>query len=200
MKTNTSSPCLWRFSYVVILLLLLSSCSSSPLPKGEDTIRSPWTSFEQVKTAYDQIILHKTDTTDLQQLGFDPYSTPNVNILSYLDIIERFSPNNLVQPEDLPPSVRQCLAAREQCIAYEVTPKVSKSERVGNLFLDLFKFERKKIETGWLFNALIVIDHNIAVYKVWSGTPIINQHKMRKNPLGPIQGSIGSIAKDSAGI
>ena len=71
---------------------------------------------------------------------------------------------------------------------------------MGNLFLDLFKFERKEVETGWYFNALIVIDHDIAVYKIWSGVPIIDQEKSRKNPLGPLQGSVGSIAKDMAGF
>jgi hypothetical protein len=182
-----------------ILLLALTSCGS-PLPKGEDTIKSPWISFAEVKEAYNKIILNETNTQGLRALGFDPYSTPNVKILSYLDIIDRFSPNNLVRQEDLPPSVYKCLSSLEQCIAYEASPGVNKSKRVGNLFLDLFKFERKEVETGWYFNALIVIDHDIAVYKIWSGVPIIDQEKSRKNPLGPLQGSVGSIAKDMAGF
>lgn len=180
-------------------VLFLSSCGS-PLPRGQDTIKSPWNNFAEVKEAYDKIILHVTDTDSLQELGFDPYSTPNVRILSYLDIIERFSPNSLVKKEDLPPSVNTCLSFREQCIAYEASPGVNKTERVGSLVKDLLKFERKEIETGWSFNALIVIDRDIAVYKIWNGVPIIDQEKSRKNPLGPLQGSTGSIAKDMAGF
>ena len=71
---------------------------------------------------------------------------------------------------------------------------------MGSLFKDLLKFERKEIETGWSFNALIVIDRDIAVYKIWNGLPIIDREKSRKNPLGPLQGSTGSIAKDMAGF
>jgi hypothetical protein len=199
MENNTSTSYILRWKLVVLLSLFLSACSS-PLPKGEDTIKSPWNSFAEVKDAYDKIILHNTDTSGLQELGFDPYSTPNVKILSYLDIIERFSPNSLVKKEDLPPSVETCLSFREQCIAYQASPSVNKTERVGSLFKDLLKFERKEVATGWYFNALIVIDRDIAVYKIWNGVPIIDQQKSRKNPLGPIQGSLGSMAKDMAGF
>jgi hypothetical protein len=184
---------------LLLTLPLLTACSTS-LPKGQHTVRSPWNNFNEVKSAYDKIELHLTTTQELQDLGFDPYSTPNVRILSYLDIIKRFSPSNLVQAQDLPPSVLNCLASRANCIAYEATPRVTHSERVGNVFLDLLKFERKKIETGWQFNALIVIDHDTAVYKVWSGTPFIDEIKTHKNPLGPLQGSFGSIAKDAVDI
>ncbi len=187
------------FCTSIWLLFSLTSCGS-PLPRGENTIKSPWNSFAEVKAAYDKISLHETNTNDLQELGFDPYSTPNVKILSYLDIIDRFSPNNLVRQEDLPPSVHTCLSFREQCIAYEASPSVNKTKRVGSLFKDILKFERKEIETGWYFNALIVIDRDIAVYKIWNGVPIIDQEKSRKNPLGPLQGSVGSIAKDMAGF
>ena len=181
------------------LTLILASCSG-PLPKGTDTIKSPWSSFEQAKNSYDNIVLHQTTTSELQALGFDPYKTPNVKILSYLDIIEKFSPNDSVKAEDLPPSVRTCLTSREACLAYEATPGVYTSTRVGNVFLDLFKFERKSIESGWFFNALIVLDHDLVVYKIWSGTPIIDAEKTRNNPLGPLQEPVGSIMKDAAGI
>ncbi len=116
----------------LLLFLLLSGCSNQ-LPKGQEITKSPWSSFEEVKLAYDEITLHQTTTDELLQLGFAPYSTPNVRILSYLDIVKRFSPNNLVRPEVLPPSVRHCLSSREQCMAYEARPSVSRSERVGAL-------------------------------------------------------------------
>ncbi|MDH5591775.1 MAG: hypothetical protein OEY48_02895 [Gammaproteobacteria bacterium] len=181
------------------LTLLLGACSG-PLPKGTDTIKSPWDSFEQAKNSYDNIILRETTTSQLQELGFNPYKTPNVRILSYLDIIRKFSPNDSVKSEDLPPSVRTCLASREACLAYEATPGVYTSTRVGNVLLDLLNFKRKSIQTGWFFNALIVIHHDVVVYKIWSGTPIIDSEKTRNNPLGPIQEPVGSIMKDAAGI
>ncbi|MEH6617846.1 MAG: hypothetical protein V7699_08400 [Porticoccus sp.] len=182
-----------------MVAMVLVSCSSA-LPKGEAKTKSQWSSFEEAKASYDSIILYETVSADLQALGFDPYSTPNVRILSYLDIIRKFSPNDSVKPEDLPPSVLTCITAREKCLGYEASPGVSKSVRVGNVFMDLLKFKRDRIKTGWSFNALIVIDHGIVVYKIWNGIPIIDQEEIRNNPLGPIQESIGSIGQDASGI
>jgi len=183
----------------VFFLLQLSACSSA-LPKTEDETKSPWNSFAEAMTAYELVELNKTTVNDLRQLGFDPYTTPNVKILSYLDIIQKFVPNNAVKLEQLPLSVRACLAKQERCMAYEAHPGTVKRRRVGSMFLDLLKFKRKTIETGWRFNALMVLDDGVVVYKVWSGVPIIDSEKTRKNPLGPLQGAGGSLARDAVGI
>ena len=184
---------------IFVLCILVSGCGSS-LPKGEMKTKSPWNTFEEAKASYDNIILNSTTTADLQELGFDPYNTPNVRILSYLDILQRFNPNNSVKTEDLPPTVRGCLASREACLAYEATPSFSSSERVGNVMLDLLKFKRERVVTGWSFNALIVIDHNVVVYKIWNGVPMIDQKTSRKNPLGPLQNSVGSMGEGAVGL
>ena len=193
-KNDVLNSCL-----LSLVVMMLASCSGS-LPKGEATTKSQWDTFDQAKASYDSIIPFETVTSDLKELGFDPYSAPNVKILSYLDIIRKFNPNNSVRPEDLPPSVRACVAVREDCLAYEASPGVNKSQRVGNVFMDLLKFKRDRKETGWSFNALIVIDHNMVVYKIWSGEPIIDEEEIRNNPLGPIQDSVSSIGDDSPGI
>ena len=191
--------CGLSWGLISILTLILVACGSS-LPKGESKTRSQWNSFDEAKASFDNIILHETTTSDLQALGFDPYSTPNVRILSYLDILQKFSPNNSVTPEDFPPSVRSCLASREACLAYEATPGVNTSKRVGNVVLDLLKFKRERIQTGWNFKALIVIDHNVVVYKIWSGVPFIDEGQIHKNPLGPFQDSVGSTMTGAVGI
>lgn len=187
------------FGLFCLSTLVLAGCGSS-LPKGEAKTQSQWQSFDEAKAAYDSIVLFETNTEDLRALGFDPYSAPNVRILSYLDIIQVFSPNDSVKPEDLPPSVHSCIKSRELCLAYEATPNVSSSKRVGNVVLDLLKFKRERIRTGWSFNALVVIDHDIVVYKIWSGMPIIDEMEIRKNPLGPFQDAIGSTVQSGAGM
>ncbi len=186
-------------AFLLLFTVLLQSCSSA-LPKTENETRSPWGEFSEAMAAYNKIKLNETTLKSLQALGFDPYTTPNVRILSYLDIIKKFVPNNSVKLEQLPASVRSCLAKQERCIAYEAHPGTVKSKRVGSVFLDLLKFKRKTLETGWRFNALIVLNDNVVVYKVWSGVPIINSKKTRNNPLGPLQGSGASLAKDGLGI
>ena len=194
MKQSLLLGCL-VFLYVV----LLTACGS-PLPRTEDVTKSPWTSFEQVMASYKKVTLNKTTDQELQQLGFDPYSTPNVKILSYLDVIQRFMPTNSVKLEQLPPSVSSCIAKLDKCIAYEAHPGIIKRKRVGSVFKDLLGFKRKTIETGWRFDALIVLNNGVAVYKIWSGTPIMDSEKTRNNPLGPLQGSGGSLARDALGV
>lgn len=188
-----------RVACTLVFVVLSQGCSSV-LPKTEDETRSPWASFAEAMAAYSEIELYQTTERGLRELGFDPYTTPNVKILSYLDVIKKFVPNNSVRHEQLPLSVRSCLAKQERCMAYEAHPGTVKRKRVGNAFLDLLKFKRKTLETGWRFDALIVLDDGIVVYKIWSGLPIIDSEKTRNNPLGPLQGSGGSLAKDAAGI
>lgn len=182
----------------IIVTFVITSCSV--LPKAESKFKSPWKTFGQAMASYEKVEPNRTTKKDLKKLGFDPYSSPNVRILSYLDILQKFIPNNAVRREDLPPSVRKCLEGRETCVAYEATPGENKKKRVGNVVLDLLSFKRRTLETGWNFKALIVIDHDIVVYKIWSGVPIIDQEKIRKNPLGPLQGSGGSLVKEAVGL
>ena len=200
MKTSMPIPVIEIVKSFVLLFLVVFVAGCSTLPKGEMKTKSPWDTFEQAKTSYDGIILNSTTTADLQELGFDPYNAPNVRILSYLDILKRFIPNSSVKNEDLPPPVRTCLASREACLAYEATPSFSHSERVGNVVLDLLKFKRVRVVTGWSFSALIVIDHNVVVYKIWNGVPLIDQKTTRKNPLGPLQNSVGSMGEGAVGL
>ncbi|MEH6504191.1 MAG: hypothetical protein V7682_09860 [Cycloclasticus sp.] len=190
----------WRSIFLLCGLSLFLAACGSPLPKTEDQTKSRWDSFEEAMSAYDKIILEQSTVGDLRELGYDPYSSPNVKILSYLDIIQKFMPTNSVKLNQLPLSVQNCLAKQEACMAYEAHPGTVKRKRVGSLFLDLLGFKRKTIETGWRFNALIVLDNGVVVYKVWSGVPIVDSEKTRKNPLGPLQNSGGSIAKDAVGL
>ena len=89
--------------------------------------------------------------------------------------------------EDLPSPVFGCLNVRDQCGAYEMDPTVTKTKRYGNLFLDMFAFKRKTLETGWNFRALNVIEHDLVVYKLWSGEPNLENYETKRKPLGPFQ-------------
>ncbi|HEY0281114.1 MAG TPA: hypothetical protein VGC27_00635, partial [Rhizomicrobium sp.] len=50
--------------------------------------------YDQVAGAFVGIIPGETRLSDLPKLGFDTATTPNVEILSYLGVIERFMPRN----------------------------------------------------------------------------------------------------------
>ncbi len=154
---------------------------------GRSTTQSSWSDFAAAKAAFDQIQPGHTTRAELRTLGFDPYVNPNVRILNYLDIQNRFLPNQSVRMEDLPGPVRATLEAKEKSLAYELDLTVVRSQRYGNLMLDMLAFNRKTHETGWNFKALILINQERILYKLWSGQPNIDRLEQKKKPLGPFQ-------------
>ncbi len=167
---------------------LLSGCQSA-LPSENETMESPWPTFDHTKNAYDLVIPNYTTVDELKELGFDPYTIPNVGILTYLDIIQRFIPNTSIKVEDLDEGIQRCIKAREACYAYEAAPSQTKKKRYGSVAADVMGFRKKTRITGWSFNALIVIIDDLVVYKIWGGVPNFVEHKSRKTPLGPLQGN-----------
>jgi hypothetical protein len=182
--------------FCILIAAMITSGCGFLLPSTKQTSKSPWDSFEHAKTAFDKITPYETTSKEMQALGFDPYTTPNIKILTYVDIMNRFMPNSSIKKEDLAEGIQFCIDAKEDCSAYEFAPQVKKTKRYGSVLLDLFNFRRKSTETGWRFEALIVIIDHVIVYKLWGGNPIINQNKETKNPLGPLQNS-GDILKEA---
>jgi hypothetical protein len=174
-------------SGVCSVVILLNAGCASVLPRETDIAKSRWESFEAVQHDYDTIIPEATTTNDLHQLGFDPYVTPNIKILNYNDLVQRFLPNASVTKEDLPEPVRLALEAKEAASAYEVDLNVINSKRYGNAFLDIFNFKRKTRITGWNYKALIVLNKDLVVYKLWSGAPVVYRTTSKSRPLGPLQ-------------
>lgn len=125
----------------------------------------------------------------MKKLGFDIYSTPNLKILSYVDIALA---NQAMKAEETSRGIMACLKAQSLCNGYVFEPQVVKSKRYGNFWLDVFYFKRKTLETGWKFKASFLVINNIVIDKYWSGEPKINQDKEVVNPLGPIQ-ELGGI-------
>ncbi|MDM8567963.1 hypothetical protein QUF50_00315 [Thiotrichales bacterium HSG1] len=171
---------------IFLFILIITGCSGM-LPSVKQTTKSPWKTFEGAKLSFDKIEANKTTSEDLKKLGFDPFETPNVKLVTYLELIERFMPNQSIRLEDLDIGVQQCLKVRDLCQGYEISPKIINSKRYGNVFMDLFNFRRKKITRGWIFDALIVLKEGLVVHKVWGGEPNVSRIEDKKNPLGPLQ-------------
>jgi len=173
----------WIWLSLVLLTVGCRALHSS----GSKSVQSPWKTFEEAQAAFDRITPGKTTTNELECLGFGPFSNPNVRILTYLDVMTRFLPNISIRKEDLPNPLCGCLNAKDLCGAYEMDLTVTKTKRYGNLFLDIFAFNRKTRETGWNFRALIVIERDLVVYKLWSGEPNLENYETKRKPLGPFQ-------------
>ena len=90
-------------------LTLLAGCGGL-LPDQKAASASPFESYDQVVEAFDQIVPGMTHAEDLPNLGFDA-RTGNVEVLSYLNIEERFLPAAGVRWEHLNPAVQACIRA-----------------------------------------------------------------------------------------
>jgi len=172
--------------FLLLAAVATSGCGSM-LPSAKQTTISPWNSFEEAKSSFDKITPYATTADEMRALGFDPFTTPNIKILTYVDIMNRFLPNPSIKKEDLDEGIQSCINAKANCKAYEFFPQKLRSKRFGNVFLDLFNFRRRTKESGWKFQALIVLTDSTVVYKLWGGDPIIDQYRETKNPLGPLQ-------------
>lgn len=171
---------------VIGMVLLLAACSGM-LPQGEKRVVSHWESYTAARDAFDRIEPYSTREEQLEALGFSPRQQPNVEILNHADIAERFFAVAM-NPDNLPPGLRECLQRCESCYGYEVDRRVTHDRRYGNFWADFLNFKRKTETRGWSFNALVVLIDGQVVYKLWGGTPEIHEYRDETNPLGPLQG------------
>ena len=192
------------FSLIVIFILpLLFMGCTSLLPSRKIMVNSSWKDFNDTKLSYEKIIPGETTVEDLKKLGFDPYTNPNVKILTVTDIMNMFLPNPSIKIQDLAPGVRTCIESMDGCTGYQIGPAVTKVKRVGNFWLDLLSFKRHEVMTGWDFRGLITIIDNVVNYRdPAGGRPFISRDEIEKKPLGFLQGigdAIGSAASSSLG-
>ena len=183
----------FRLLVVAGAMVLTSGCASM-FPTKRVTTESRWTNYAQVQAAFDLIQTNRTTVADLKSMGFDPTASPNLKILTYVDLIQRFMPNPGIRLEDLHPAVRACIEAKERSRAFELILKNDNKKRHGNLFLDILGFKRLTHETGWEFDGLILLDDDTVVYKLSSGQPLISREDRDIRPLGPLQEIEGSFA------
>ena len=172
-------------AWLMSCILMLVGCGSM-LPSDTATVKSPWGSFDEAKAAFDKVIPYQTSSEELKALGFDPYSTPNINILNYLDIMKLFD-YDPAHEDTLAEGIHSCLKAKELCHAYDVQAADIKRKRMGNVVADMLRFRRKTKETGWRFKALIFLIDGQVVYKMWGGQPVVDEYEEKKKPLGPFQ-------------
>ena len=173
---------------LLYLALVLTTTGCKSLFSSTSTkSRTSWKSFDEAQSAYDKVVPHKTTTEELKGLGFDPHSTSNIRILTYLDLIQRFIPNASITLNDLQPDVRACIESKDCCHAYEMDLEITDNARYGNLALDILGFKRKTKTSGWTFKALIIVKDDVVAYKIRSGEPNVDRLDQKNKPLGPLQ-------------
>ncbi len=180
--------------YVVVLLFAVTGCTAL-LPNSETRAKSEWTSFQSARERFDRIVAYQTGKEDLIEYGFNPWTNPNIAVLTYSDVIRRFVPSGAISTDNLDRGIKDCIAAKDACSAYEVEVKEIKRKRSGNFWLDALNFKRHTDVSGWRFNGLIVMRDDVVVYKLWGGQPLIQEAEDNRNPLGPLQGAVESAAR-----
>ena len=176
------------------LVVVLTGCAAL-LPRSESGAKSLWANFDTAKENFNRVEPYETNKAQLVALGLDPISNPNITILNYSDIIRRFIPSSAVSAENLDRGISECIAAKNNCSAYEIDVKSLKKKRAGNFWLDALNFKRRTEISGWRFTGLIVMKDELVIYKLWGGQPSIQEAENTRNPLGPFQGFAEGAAR-----
>ena len=179
----------WQMFPVALMLefMLLTTGCKSLFPQNESISESRWQSWSDVNAAFGKIIPHKTTVNDLRTLGFDPDISPNIKILTAVEIIPMFRPCLDIRMQELPEGVQEYFLAKTNTCAYLIDLQNTRDKRQGNLFLDALGFKRVTHQSGWNFRGLILIKGNLVVYKLFSGEPQLSREDKQVKPLGPFQ-------------
>src|ERR1700741_293600 len=191
-----------RLFAAATLAASLGGCASSPalLPSKTQSDNGGFPSYDAVRHAYDRIQPGSTGVTDLARMGFDINTASNVEVLSYLGVIDRFMPRESIRMDDLDGPVRACLQSRIECTAYVFRPQRIVLQRTGNVPLDLLGFRRTTEQNGWSAEILFLIHDNRVIYKLWAGKPHMGGVKQTVQPLGPFQDLSGVAGGAAANL
>jgi hypothetical protein len=171
---------------LVILTAALPGCAEL-LPKSAVRTEVHWASFDEAKALIDAIKPYSTTKADLAALGLTEVN-PAVTLLSHVEVALRFPIGGVLNESDVDPGIRDCLKSGKGCTGYQLSIKHISSDRIGNFWLDSFRFVRETESRGWTFTALILFVQDRAVYAVYGGQPNVRELQVDRNPLGPLQG------------
>jgi len=169
-----------------VLALVLAGCGGV-LPHESDADSTKFLTYDQVAASYAGIQPGKTRLNELPGLGFDTRTTPNIEVLSYTDIVNHFLPSERMTLEQAPPGARRCLEAQERCSGYVLQFQHSQRRRNGGAVPDLLGIERDTVRNGWTAKILLLLKDDTVVYKEISGSPNIEDNQNKTQPLGPLQ-------------
>jgi hypothetical protein len=157
------------------------------LPRSSTVAPSAFDSFEAARTALERVVPYQTTTAQLRELGFDIQASANVSLIPYPQVITRLAPNPNVTLEMLDQGIRDCIAARQACKAYEFSISHQSRRREGAFFLDFLNFRRTTEVTGWHFEGMFVVRDDLVLFRNYGGEPQSSRTERRSNPLGPFQ-------------
>ena len=185
---------------ILVASVLVGCGGLGLLPHQTEIKNTSFKTYKDVEVAYGQIDPGHTRTADLVTIGFDANDSPNVEVLSYLGVIERFIPRDSIRFDNLDPIVQQCIIARERCTGYVFHPERLHKERLGSWVLDILGFQRTTVDYGWSADVVLLVMDGHVAYKVMSGHPHIEDFHHDVQPLGPFQDLTGTVLHTASAV
>jgi hypothetical protein len=172
---------------LALAVLASSGCSTPALLSSTEVTDAPWRSFAATKSAYDGIVPGQTSVPELDALGFSPEDSNASTLVTYVEVQRVFVPHEGITLETADAGVRRCVEIRQACTVWKIDIRKQSRRRIGNFVVDWLYFQRVSRITGWSFEALILIEGEQVLYKIWAGSPDLLQYRRRTFPLGFIQ-------------
>ena len=176
-----------RFAGLLGSCLLAASCTTL-LPTSRTETVSVWENYDAAVASMALITPYRSNRDFVHSHGLDPRNNPNITVLHFADVLQRFAAATLIKPDDVDRGIRDCLEAGKRCSGYAISVEKLHRDRIGNFWLDTFNFKQETVTTGWRVDVLLVFVDDALVYQLVGGRPTINEVDVHRNPLGPLQG------------
>jgi hypothetical protein len=135
------------------------------LPHQPDSANLGIRSLKELAAAYDRVKPGMTRASQLAHIGFDT-STPNVQVLSYLGVMERFMARDSIAFDRLDHAIQDCIEARDRCTALVFKPADTRIRAAG--MMSMFGLDSAKAADEPPEVTLLVQDGRVA-YKMIRG-------------------------------
>lgn len=180
----------------MVAALAFVGCAGIGLwPYQTEISNANFRSYDAVQTAYEAITPGLTRQSDLGALGFDAGNSPNVKVLSFLGVMERFMPRDSIKFDELDPAVKACIEARDSCSAYVFRPQQHDEARDASWLFDSFASDQMAGRAGWSAEVVLLIQRGRVAYKFMPGQPRMDGNIAQ--PIDSVQ-DFGSAAVHEA--
>jgi hypothetical protein len=160
-------------TFAVLALALGSFCGWLSLPAapggGIDSARDLLDAYARVRPG-------ETSVSDLASLGLDQ-GTSNVEMLSYLSVMERVVPHDSHGVDGLDDAVRDCISAQDRCSALVFAPAAEAAPTSSGI-LETIGLSEASAETGRPSEITLLVQGGRVIFKMLSHTPPLHEDTM----------------------
>jgi len=173
-------------AWALVATMLVGCGQLLPSVRSEEP--SPFATFDDARRAIEQVEPNRTRLEEMKALGLDPKASANVREVPYPQLVAQLVESSALALSELDPGIRECIAARQRCRAYQFHFSRIVRDRTGSFMLDFLNFDRTTRTSGWRFEAIVLVrDDDVVLFRNHAGEPRIDTTDRVRNPLGPMQ-------------